>query len=162
MAKFITEILDEVNQDPKKLQTYKGNAALRLIFEHAFLPEKKFNLPDGDPPFKKDDAPLGMSPANLYMEVRKLYVFCRTDLTPIRRETLFVQLLENLHPTEAELVLNIKDQTLTKQFPNITWKLVADNGFIPPPPEKEVKEPKVKNSKAPAKKTGAKSTEENV
>lgn len=157
MAKYITEILDEINNDPKSIDKYKGNAALRFIFEHGFLPEKKFALPEGDPPFKKDAAPLGMTPANLYQEVRKLYVFCRTDLTAIRRETLFVQLLENLHPTEAELVLAIKDQKLTKKYPKITHKLVADAGFIPAP---VAKEPKVKNSKAPA--TGAQPTEEKI
>lgn len=154
MAKYITDILDEINSDPKKIEQYKANAALRFIFEHAFLPEKKFELPEGDPPYKKDSAPLGMTPANLYQEVRKLYVFCRKDLNPIRRETLFIQLLENLHPSESELVLAVKDQKLTKKYPKITHKLVADAGFIPPPPAKE---PKVKNSKAPA--SGAQTSE---
>jgi len=158
MAKYITEILDEINSDPKKIEQYKGNAALRLIFEHGFIPEKKFVLPEGDPPYKKDAAPIGMSPANLYQEVRKLYVFCRADLNAIRRETLFIQLLENLHPSEAELILAIKDQRIPKKYPKITHKLVADAGFVPPPPAKETK---VKNSKAPAK-TGAQSTEEKV
>jgi hypothetical protein len=154
MAKYITHILDEINADPKKIEQYKANAALRLIFEHAFLPEKKFELPEGDPPYKQDSGPLGMTPANLYQEVRKLYVFCRKDLPTIRRETLFVQLLENLHPSEAELVLAIKDQKLTKKYPKITHKLVADAGFIPAPPAKESK---AKNSKAPEP-TGADST----
>lgn len=155
MAKYITNILEEINNDPKKIENYKANSALRFIFEHAFLPEKKFVLPEGDPPYKKDAAPLGMSPANLYMEVKKLYVFCRADLKPIKRETLFVQLLENLHPSEAELILAIKDQNLAKLYPKITRKLVADAGFIPHPPAKETK---TKNSKAPEA-TGAQPTE---
>jgi hypothetical protein len=157
MTKYITDILTEINSDPKSIEKYKGNAALRLIFEHGFLPEKKFALPEGDPPYKKDAAPLGMTPANLYQEVRKLYIFCRTDLVAIRKETLFVQLLENLHPSEAELVLAIKDQKLTKKYPKITHKLVAEAGFISAPP---VKEPKAKNSKAPV--IGAKPIEENI
>ena len=157
-TKYITEILDEINADPKTIEKHKTNAALRLIFEHAFLPEKKFTLPEGEPPFKKDAAPLGMSPANLYMEAKKLYIYCRTDLNQMRKETLFIQLLENIHPSEAELIVAIKDQKLTKLYPKITHKLVADAGFISPPPEKETK---VKNSKAPAKKTGAQSIVEN-
>ena len=155
-TKYITEILDEINGDPKTIEKYKGNAALRLIFEHAFLEEKKFALPEGEPPFKKDAAPMGMAPANLYQEVRKLYVFCRTDLNPLRKETLFIQLLENVHPREAELIIAIKDQKLNKMFPKVTHKLVADAGFIPAPVPKEKA---VKNSKAPAKKVGAQSTE---
>lgn len=158
MTKYITEILDEINTNPKSIEKYKGNAALRLIFEHGFLPEKKFALPDGDPPYKKDAAPLGMTPANLYQEVRKLYIFCRTDLTALRKESLFVQLLENLHPLEAELVLAIKDQKLHKKYASITHKMVADAGFIPQPP---VKEAKAKNPKAPET-TGAQPTEKKI
>lgn len=156
MTKYITEILDEINLDPKMIEKYKGNAALRLIFEHAFLEDKKFALPEGDPPFKKDAAPMGMSPGNLYQEVRRLYVFCRTDLNQMRKETLFVQLLENIHPREAELIVAVKDQKLNKMFPKVTHKLVADAGFIPAP---VVKEKVVKNVKAPAKSVGAQSTE---
>ena len=37
MAKYITEILQEINTDPKKIDQYKGNGALRLIFEHAIF-----------------------------------------------------------------------------------------------------------------------------
>lgn len=130
MAKYITEILTEINEDPKSIEKYKANAALRFIFEHAFLVEKKFDLPEGDPPYKKDSAPLGMTPANLYQEVRKLYVFCRKDLKALRKETLFVQLLENLHPSEAELVLAIKDQKLTKKYPKITQLLMLDSFLL--------------------------------
>lgn len=155
-TRYLTEILTEINDDPKAIEKYKGNAALRLIFEHGFLPEKKFALPDGEPPYKKDAGPIGMSPANLYQEVRKLYIFCRTDLKQIRKETLFVQLLENVHPSEAELILAIKDQKLTKKYPKITHKLVADAGFIPAPPAKATA---AKNSKAPAEETGAQPTE---
>jgi hypothetical protein len=154
MAKYITEILQEIDKDPKAIEKYKGNGALRLVFEHAFLEEKKFALPEGDPPYKKDAAPIGMTPANLYQEVRKLYIFCRTDLKALRKETLFVQLLENLHPSEADLVLAIKDQKLSKMYPKITHKLVADAGFIPAP---VAKEKKAKNVKAPI---GAQPTEE--
>ena len=154
-TRYLTEILTEINEDPKAIEKYKGNAALRLIFEHAFLPEKKFALPDGEPPYKKDAAPLGMAPANLYQEVRKLYIFCRTDLKQIRKETLFVQLLENVHPSEAELILAIKDQKLTKKYPKITHKLVAEAGFIPAPVAKAAT---AKNSKAPEE-TGAQPTE---
>ena len=132
MAKYITEILKEVNEDPKLLSTvYKDNAALRYIFEYAFVPEKKFELPEGDPPYKQDAAPIGMSPANLYQEVKKFYVFCRKDLKPIRRETLFIQLLENVHPDEAELLLAIKDQTLHKKYKKLTKAQLIKAGFLP-------------------------------
>ena len=154
MSKYITEILEDINENPKNIEKYKDKTVLRFIFEHAFDPSKKFILPSGTPPFKKDSAPIGMSPANFFQEVKRFYVFCREDLKPIRRETLFIQLLENLHPSEAELVLAIKDQTLTKLYKNITHKLVYEAGFVAVEPPKEAPK-KVAAKKVVTKKSQA-------
>lgn len=132
MRKFIPEILDEINADPKAIEKYRGDVPLRIIFEYAFLPEKKMCLPEGDPPFKPDGAPIGMSPANLLMELRKLYVFTpERELNQSRREALFIQLLENVHPSEAKVLLALKDQKLNKLYKKITVNLLVDNGFLP-------------------------------
>ena len=132
-TKYLTEILEEINKDQSALTKYRDNAALRFIFQYAFIPEQKFDLPDGAPPFKEDAAPLGMSPANLIMETKKLYVFTKAkELNKVRKEQLFIQLLENVHPSEAKLLLAVKDQKLNKLYKNVTAKLAADNGFIPP------------------------------
>lgn len=150
MTKYITEILTEINEDPKKVYMYKESAALRILFEYAFDPAKKFILPEGEPPYKLDAAPIGMSPANIYQELKKFYVFCRKDLTPVRRETLFIQLLENVHPSEAKLLLAVKEQDLQKLYPKITHKLVHEVGFISISPSVPVKkETKAKNDLAP-------------
>jgi hypothetical protein len=137
MRKYVTVMLDEINQDPKNIENFKGDAALRLIFEYAFDPAKKMILPEGHPPFKPAAEPLGMTPTNLFSELRRLYVFCRADLKPMKRETLFVSLLEGCHPTEAEMLIAVKDQTLHKLYPKITRKVVEAAGFIPPLPPKE-------------------------
>jgi hypothetical protein len=131
-SKNIPEILDEVNTDTTKLANYRENAALRFIFQHAFIPEQKFELPAGVPPYKEDAAPIGMSPANLMMETKKLYVFTKAkQLQKVRKEHLFIQLLENVHPIEAKLLLAVKDQKLNKLYKNITADLAAEYGFIP-------------------------------
>ena len=137
MRKYVTVMLDEINADPKKIELYKADAALRLIFEYAFIPEKKFILPEGDPPYKPAAEPLGMTPTNLFSELRRLYVFCRADLKPLKRESLFVSFLEGVHPDEAKLLLAVKDQKLTKLYPKVTRKLVESAGFIPPIPSKK-------------------------
>jgi hypothetical protein len=144
MTKYVTEMLEDIQSDPTRINNYKDSNILKFVFEHAFNPDKKFVLPEGNPPYKEDSAPIGMSPANLIMEVKKFYVFCRTDLNAVRRETLFVQLLENVHPTEAVLLLAIKDQTLSKMYKKITHKLVYDAGLVSVPPvEKQTKKQKV-------------------
>lgn len=142
-TKYITEILDEVNKDPQALAKYKTNVALKFIFQHAFIPELKFDLPDGAPPFKEDVAPLGMSPANLIMETKKLYVFTKQkQLNKVRKEQLFIQLLENVHPSEAKLLIAVKDQKLNKLYKKVTAELVAEHGFIPTQKKNEESTPK--------------------
>jgi Family of unknown function (DUF6433) len=147
MQKYLPEELTEINANPSMLEQMRGNAALTTLFKHAFDPQFKFLLPEGEPPFKKDPAPMGMSYAILRQELRTFYVFCRADLPAIKREDKFIQLLENVHPSEAELLISIKDQTLTAQYPNITHQLVYDLGFVNnAPPEKPKKV--VKSKKA--------------
>lgn len=131
-TKYITEILEEVNKDTSNLTKYRENAALKFLFQHAFIPEQKFVLPDGAPPFKPEAAPIGMTPANFTQEMKKLYVFTKArDLPKVRREQLFIQLLESVHPTEAKVLIAVKDQALNKLYKNITADLAADYGFIP-------------------------------
>lgn len=132
MRKYVTEMLKEINADTAALEKYKGDPALKIIFDYAFDPAKKFILPEGEPPFTPAVEPLGMTPTNMFNEVRRFYVFCRADLKPIKRESLFISFLEGIHPDEAKLMLAIKDQKLTKMYPKITRKLLESNDLIAP------------------------------
>lgn len=131
-------MLDEINKDPKAIANYKDNFLLKVIFAHAFLPAYKFLLPEGEPPFKPAPEPMGMTETNLYVECKRFHnVFCNDKLKPLRRESLYIGLLEGIHPEEAKVLIAVKDQKLTKLYPKITWKLASDAGFIPAAPEKK-------------------------
>lgn len=132
MRKYVTQMFEEINADPDKLALYKDDAAIRIILTHAFVPEKKFILPEGEPPFKPAAEPLGMTPTNLFSELRRMYVFCRADLTPLKRESLFISFLEGIHPTEAKMMIAVKDQELHKVYPKITRKLLEKHGLLTP------------------------------
>lgn len=155
MQKYLPELLEEINKDPSLLQKMKGDSALTLLFQFAFDPSKKFLLPEGDPPFKPDAAPIGMSMGILRQELKRFYVFCRADLPDVRREDLFIQLLEGVHPTEAELLLLVKDQDLTSKYKKITHEAVFNAGFVTNPPS----EKKEKATRAPRAKKSTKATE---
>ena len=139
MRKYVTQMLDEINAEPDKLALYKEDAALRIILTHAFVPEKKFILPEGEPPFKPAAEPLGMTPTNLFSELRRMYVFCRADLKPIKREGLFISFLEGIHPTEAKMMIAVKDQELHKLYPKINRKLLEKHGLLTPKEKKDEK-----------------------
>ena len=139
MKKYLTQMLTEINDNPKAIDNYKQEFLLKVIFAHSFLPEYKLNLPEGEPPFKPAAEPMGMTPTNMFSEARRMYVFTRDDLTAIKRESLFISLLEGVHPDEAKILIAMKDQKLNKLYPKITHKLVSDAGIIPAPIAKEKK-----------------------
>jgi hypothetical protein len=132
LKKYLTEILDEINKNPKKLEEYKTDPDIDLLFKYAFHPNGKMILPEGEPPYKPDAAPMGMSPAVFRQELQRLYIFCRKDLTPIKREQLFISLLESIHPDEAKVMIAVKDQKLDKLYKKITRKVVEQAGIVPP------------------------------
>lgn len=133
-TKYIGEVLKELNSAPNLFNTdYKksGNGGpLGIVFKHAFTKSGKFVLPDGVPPFKEAKEPLGMTPGTFITETRKFHYFCNTNLTATKREMLFVQLCESIHPDEAKILIAVKDQKLHELYPNITPRVVAEAGFI--------------------------------
>ncbi len=140
MKKYLTEMLAEINNDPSTIKNFKDEFLLKVVFAHAFLPNYKFQLPEGEPPFKPAPEPMGMTETNLFVECKRFYnVFCKADVKPLRREALFIGLLEGIHPEEAKILIAVKDQKLNKLYPKITWKLVSEAGIIPAAPEKEKK-----------------------
>lgn len=142
-TKYVNEVLKEINDDISLFETtYKKNGdggPLGVIFKHAFMAEHKFLLPEGEPPYRATSEPQGMTPANFIQEVRKFYVFTSTNVSASRRETLFIQMLEGIHPIEAKILIAIKDQKLTDLYPNITREAVANAGFIPQATLEQVK-----------------------
>jgi hypothetical protein len=63
----------------------------------------------------------------LYSEYKKFYIFIEgscPNLRQARRELLFVQFLESLHPGDAALMAMVKDKQLP--YPNITPELVDE------------------------------------
>ena len=73
--------------------------------------------------------------ASIRAEYRKFYNFLKggnNGLSSLRRETMFINILEGLHPLEAEILILVKDKKLTDKYkitkeivsaayPQITW-----------------------------------------
>ena len=73
--------------------------------------------------------------ASIRAEYKKFYNFCKggnPSLSNLRRETMFINILEGLHPLEAEILVLVKDKRLTDKYkitkeivsaayPQITW-----------------------------------------
>ncbi len=86
-------------------------------------------IPEGDVPYKKNEAPINSGGhTRLVHEWRTLYNYVRggnDKLSQMKRETMFIQLLEGLHESEAELLMLVKDKNLQSKY-RITRALVEE------------------------------------
>ncbi len=133
--KLISEILSEAGSKKTRIEKIeflrKNNSRpLRTILAGSFDPSVTFLLPEGEPPYRKDDAPKGFEPSNLHRISRRFKYFdtggIGERLEAAKREKMFIDCLESLHPDEAELVLLMKDKKLAGKYKGITKKLVME------------------------------------
>ena len=134
MQLLISEILDKVS----KLKTKKEKVAwlkdqntdgLRAVIKSSFDPKIKWLLPEGDVPFRRNDAPAGTEHTDLHMESRKLYHFIEGgnyDITQTKRETLFIQVLEGLQESDADVLVAAKEKSLHRKFKGLSDNVVKE------------------------------------
>ena len=128
---FVHEILDLVEEQrskAKKIEVLKEyeTPALKSIFIWNFDPSVVSLLPEGEVPFNKNDVPVGTDHTSLRREYKQMYHFVKggnDQLSGLRRESMFIQMLEGLHPDEAEILCLIKDGQLNKKY-KITREIV--------------------------------------
>ena len=132
-ALLVSEVLKKVsNAKTKKekidlLQTY-NTQALRSILIWNYDEEVKSMLPEGDVPYNPNEAPAGTEHTRLAKEYKGLFRFVKggqDNLPVLKRESMFVQLLEGLHESEAEVICLVKDKKLQKKY-RITKSVVQE------------------------------------
>jgi len=131
MRKHIPEILTDVNNSKSKAERIRILQAnnlrpLRTILALAFDKNIELDVPEGAPPFKRDEKePVGLSSASLYTASRRLARCAKGDpLPPKKKEMIYIQILEGIHWQEADLVNKAKDKKLEDLYPNITREIV--------------------------------------
>ena len=128
---FVHEILELVESQrtkAKKIEILReyDDLALKAILIWNFDPTAISVLPEGPVPYKENEVPIGTDHTSLRREWKNLYHFVKGGndrLSAIRRETMFVQMLEGLHPEEAKIVCLVKDKDLETRY-KITYDMV--------------------------------------
>ena len=93
---------------------------LRSLVKSSYDPNIVWLLPEGDVPYSRKDYKLGDgSHKFLFTEISTLYHFVKggnDSLKKPKREQMFIELLESLHESEAELLILAKDKGLYKKY----------------------------------------------
>jgi hypothetical protein len=136
---LVSEIIQRVSnaktRDEKiEILRHYDTPALRAVLIWNFEDNVESALPEGEVPYTANDAPIGTEHTRLLHEWRKFNYFVKnvSNITPMKREMMFIQLLEALHKSEAELLCLMKDKQVHKRykltkavvkeaFPDIVW-----------------------------------------
>jgi len=131
--KLISEVLAEAGKiilREERIQFLQKNKSpgltdiLRINYDDSIVSV----LPTGAPSYKQDDAPKGYE----YTILNKAYTQFKyyfkgpvsSGMKPLKREGLFLNLLESLNVEEAELLISAKDKKM--KCKGITKRLVND------------------------------------
>jgi len=131
---LISEIFTKINNakdKPKKIEVLRkyDTPGMRMILKGAFDPKIQWDLPEGTPPYIANEAPAGTEHTYLEVEAKRLYNFAvggNDQLNKIRKETLFIQMLEGLHASEAKVLIDVKNKSLNKTYKGLTSDMVKE------------------------------------
>lgn len=123
----VLEKASEIKSTEEKINFLRANGspALQQILKYACDPTIVWDLPEGAPPYTPCIYPA--QEMRLFAETRRLYLFVKggnPNLTKIKREALYIELLESIHPEDAKLLVSIKDKKIP--YKGITTKLVKE------------------------------------
>jgi len=131
MLKPLPIIFKEISEAPthlEKVQALKTNrnAMVDLLLELTFSKDTMITgLPEGKPETVSGEASL-YNAHLLYANRRQIEMFINNNtahLNSMKREKLFLDLLENLDPSEVVLLCEVKDRKLTT-YPGITRTVI--------------------------------------
>ena len=132
MAEFnILETLELVGkaktrEEKRQVLIDRDNFATKALLQLNYHPDVKWYLPSGAPPYTPGQV-ADSTPNSLHFEVKKLDYYVDPsphDLPQLRRESMFVELLERVDPNDAKLILAVKDRKLS--YKGLSYKLVRD------------------------------------
>ncbi len=138
---MISEVLQKAHNAKTKKEKIKilqdnNTPALRMVFVANFDDSLVPRVPLGeDVPYRKNEAPKGTEHTLLEKEASKMYYYFKggaDNVATMKVESMFIQLLEGLHESEAEVVIKAINKTLHKKyrithavvkeaFPSIEW-----------------------------------------
>jgi hypothetical protein len=99
------------------LQEYRNDALTALLIWN-FDDTVVSMLPEGEVPYKENEVPIGTDHTSLRREWKHLYNYVKggnDSLSALRRESMFIQMLEGLHPEEAKILCLVKEQQFLRR-----------------------------------------------
>lgn len=133
MAKYSAirewEIFTAINDnaaDRDALMVEWGNTKpMAHLLSMNFSPRVIIDLPSGMPPYNRDEVTNNDFQGALVHSIDRIkYCFKGSNLPKIKKEQIFIEILNSVNPKSADILVFCKDKALHELFPNITKELV--------------------------------------
>lgn len=128
--KLLHELLEEAQNLPTRaerielLKKYDG-FALRTILQLAHNSKIELDFPEGAPPYKKSETPIGLQQARLKNIIGGLGQCVKGNkVSAVKKEQILIRLLESVDAKDAEIIIAAKDKVLHKLYTKVTENLV--------------------------------------
>lgn len=127
----VFEAIETAKSRKAKIKLLQENDIMpvRDVLQGTFDDRITWKLPPGTPPYTpgNDGAP---PPSSLFKEHLLFKYFIKglrdcEQLTPIRRERMFIDILERIHPKDAAILVSMVNKT-KPEFDGLTKKLVQE------------------------------------
>jgi len=132
MRQYVFEVFEDLSKKTKKedkIKVLKENEtwALKDVIRGSMDSTVVWNLPKGAPPYT---AALEQShPANLLRENTKFKYFVKggqgDQMPAVKRESIFIGILEGVHPRDAELIISM----INKETPKGLTRPIVKEAF---------------------------------
>ena len=123
----ILQLIEDADSEKKKVKILKknDNFVLRTILQGNFNDNIKFDMPDGTPPLKEldEDTKVINLDDNL---MKKICQSCDKRNHQWKRERIFTECINNLNEEERDIIIAMKDKTISELYPSITYELVKE------------------------------------
>ena len=123
----ILQLIEDADSEKKKVKILKknDNFVLRTILQGNFNDNIKFDMPDGTPPLKELDEDTKV----INLDDNLMKKICKTIDRKIHqwaRERAFTECINNLDEEERDIIVAMKDKTISELYPSITYELVKE------------------------------------
>ena len=101
--------------------------AIKTILQANYKSSVVFELPEGAPPYREQPPVAGLQYRHIEKAIYDLgYLVkgAKRNIGAVKREVLFIKLLETCHPADAKIIIAMKDKKLVDLYPKLTEALV--------------------------------------
>ena len=133
LAEFLEKV-SKLKKREEKVEALRANDSfpLKTILQGAYDPRVTWLLPTGEPPYNPNK--ITDQEGVLIRECRKLTYFVEggyPNLKQVKREQMFIELLENVAPADARLLCAIKEKKLPYKGLDESMVKEAFPGLLP-------------------------------